>query len=98
MKSSFNSCSIPFNPFTKYIDKKPGRYRSFRSYNNHIPFTRKLLNVIVMPLYVTQSESIYTQILEKGVDHLDLAISYHQDRWVITNGLYITRLFMEGFV
>lgn len=64
---------------------------------SHIQFHRKLLNIFLIPFCVTQRLSIAEQLL-KGVDHLDLGISYYRGRWVITNGLYITPYTVEDVI
>lgn len=95
MKRSFNSCCIAFNPFTQKRQSRehlvPGFYGTNVSY---MSFHRKLLNILLIPFCVTQRLSIAEQLL-KGVDHLDIGISYYKGRWVITNGLYITNYTME---
>ena len=61
---------------------------------SYMSFHRKLLNILLIPFCVTQRLSLAEQLL-KGVENLDIGISYYKGRWVITNGLYITPYTME---
>lgn len=95
MKRTVNSCCVAFNPFTQQRQSLEHLVPRFYGTNvSNIPFHRKLLNILLIPFCVTQRLSIAEQLL-KGVDHLDLGISYYRGRWVITNGLYITPYTVE---
>lgn len=95
MKRSFNSCSVPFNPFTQKrqsIEQLVPRF--YYSNVSNMSFHRKLLNILLMPFCVTQRLSLGDQLL-MGVENLDIGISYYKGRWIITNGLYITPYTIE---
>lgn len=98
MKRTVNSCCVAFNPFTQQRQSLEHLVPRFYGTNvSNIPFHRKLLNILLIPFCVTQRLSIAEQLL-KGVDHLDLGISYYKDRWIITNGLYITPYTVEDVI
>lgn len=76
MKRSFNSCCVPFNPFTQKRQSMEHLVLSFYGTNvSYMSFHRKLLNILLIPFCVTQRLSIAEQLLE-GVENLDIGISY----------------------
>ena len=95
MNRNSNHCCIAFNPFTQskraYEFLVPYYYGTNLS---HIPFHRKLLNVLLMPFCVTQRKPLM-DLIREGLCHLDLGISFYRGRWIITNGLYITPYTVE---
>lgn len=95
MNRNSNHCCIAFNPFTIVKQSREHLVPYYYGTNfSHIPFHRKLLNVLLMPFCVTQRKPIM-DLIPEGLCHLDLGISFYRGRWVITNGLYITPYTVE---
>ena len=95
MNRNSNHCCIAFNPFTIVKQSREHLVPYYYGTNfSHIPFHRKLLNVLLMPFCVTQRKPLI-DLIREGLCHLDLGISFYRGRWIITNGLYITPYTVE---